>query len=241
MPGDFEKAMVRVENASKTFVMHLQGGTRLPAVAHARFTAVRGECLVLAGPSGIGKSSLLKMIYGNYRCDSGAIHVHHQGRYIDVAQASARMILRLRLETVGYVSQFLRVMPRVSAFDVVCASAKAQGMNDALARTETAELLDRLHLPKRLWNLPPATFSGGEQQRINIARGFISDHPVLLLDEPTASLDAANCAVVVELIAEKKRAGVAMIGVFHDHEMREKIADRVIDVSQFSAREENCG
>ena len=103
---------------------------------------------------------------------------------------------RVRRDTIGYVSQFLRTVPRVSALDVVAEPLVARGVDRDAARDRARELLARLNLPERLWALPPATFSGGEQQRVNIARGFITDHPILLLDEPTASLDANNREVV---------------------------------------------
>jgi alpha-D-ribose 1-methylphosphonate 5-triphosphate synthase subunit PhnL len=134
------------------------------------------------------------------------------------------------------VSQFLRTVPRVSALDVVAEPLVALGTSRDEARATASTMLARLNLPERLWSLPSATFSGGEQQRVNIARGFITHHPVLLLDEPTASLDATNRAVVVGLIAEKKAAGVAMLGIFHDDDVRAEVADRVVDVTQFAAR-----
>ena len=163
-----------------------------------------GECVVLAGPSGAGKSSILKMIFGSYRCDRGQILVR-RGRSASTSRgASARHILALRKDTVGYVSQFLRAVPRVPTLDVVAEPLVARGVARDAARKKAAELLRRLNIPGPLWGLPPATFSGGEQQRVNIARGFLPDFPVLLLDEPTASLDAANSEVVMQLIAEKQ-------------------------------------
>ena len=191
--------------------------------------------MALAGPSGVGKSSVLKMIFGNYRCDAGEILVRHDGERIDVARADPRRILALRRTTLGYVSQFLRAVPRVAAVDVVAEPLIANGVARADAREQAGSLLRSLNIPERLWALPPSTFSGGEQQRVNIARGFISDLPILLLDEPTASLDGANRAVVVDLIAEKKRAGVAIVAIAHDDEIRHLIADRIIDVTAFAA------
>lgn len=222
-----------LQGVSKTFVMHLQGGARLPVVAGVSFVVEPGECVVLGGPSGAGKSSILKMIYGNYRCDAGAIRVADGAETVDVAEAEPRRIVRLRRDRLGYVSQFLRAIPRVSAFDLVAAAAREQGVADDDARARAADLLRRLNVPDRLWGLPPATFSGGEQQRVNIARGFVGDHGVLLLDEPTASLDAANRAAVVDLIAEKKRRGVALLGIFHDEDVRDRVADRIVDVTAF--------
>ena len=227
--------MIEIANAEKTFIMHLQGGVELPVVRGVSFQVRRGECVVLSGPSGAGKSSILKMIFGNYRCDGGRIGIHHEGAQIDVARAEPRQILSVRRATIGYVSQFLRAVPRVPTIDVVAEPLIATGVARAEARQRAASLLKVLNIPERLWALPPSTFSGGEQQRVNIAHGFISEYPILLLDEPTASLDAVNRAVVVDLIDEKKRAGVAMVAIVHDDEIRNLIADRVIDVTSFAA------
>ena len=228
-------AMIEIKNAEKTFTMHLQGGVRLPVVSGVSFDVNAGECVVLAGPSGAGKSSILKMIFGNYRCDGGRIGIRHQGALLDLARAEPREILAVRRATIGYVTQFLRAVPRVPTIDVVAEPLLADGISREQAREQAAELLRRVNIPERLWSLPPSTFSGGEQQRVNIARGFISDHPVLLLDEPTASLDAKNREIVVELIAAKKRAGVAIVAIVHDDEVRQAIADRIVDVTNFAA------
>jgi alpha-D-ribose 1-methylphosphonate 5-triphosphate synthase subunit PhnL len=225
-----------VSEVFKSFTMHLRDGIRLPVVADVSFSVAAGECVVLGGPSGIGKSSLLKMIYGNYAVDSGQILISHRERIVDLAAADPRTVLDVRRRTMGYVSQFLRTVPRVAAIDVVAEPLVARGEEAGTARERAATLLSRLNLPRELWQLPPATFSGGEQQRVNIARGFITDHAILLLDEPTASLDATNRAVVVGMIEEKKKAGVGLLGIFHDEEVREAVADRILDVSQFSPR-----
>jgi alpha-D-ribose 1-methylphosphonate 5-triphosphate synthase subunit PhnL len=227
--------MIEIADAQKTFTMHLQGGVRLPVVRGVNFEVHPGECVVLSGPSGAGKSSILKMIFGNYRCDGGRIGIRHRGSVIDLANAEPREVLSVRRETIGYVSQFLRAVPRVPTIDVVAEPLTATGVPRESARERAGRLLHRLNIPDRLWTLPPSTFSGGEQQRVNIARGFISDHPVLLLDEPTASLDAANRKVVVNLIDEKKRAGVAIVAIVHDDEIRTQIADRIVDVTGFAA------
>jgi alpha-D-ribose 1-methylphosphonate 5-triphosphate synthase subunit PhnL len=227
--------MIEIADANKTFTMHLQGGVELPVVRGVSFQVKAGECVVLSGPSGAGKSSILKMIFGNYRCDGGRIAIRHEGEAIDIASAEPRQILAVRRATIGYVSQFLRAVPRVATIDVVAEPLIANGAPRADARKQAGALLGVLNIPERLWGLPPSTFSGGEQQRVNIARGFISDLPILLLDEPTASLDAVNRAVVVDLIDEKKRAGVAMVAIVHDDEIRNLIADRVIDVTSFAA------
>ncbi len=227
-----------LNEVGKTFTMHLQDGLRLPVVANVSFSVEAGECVVLGGPSGAGKSSILKMIYGNYTCDKGDILVTAGGNsdIVNIADAAPRRILALRKTTIGYVSQFLKVIPRVPALAVVAEPLMAQGAGEEEALERARVLLSRLNVPERLWSLPPATFSGGEQQRVNIARGFIAHYPLLLLDEPTASLDDANRSVVVELVAEKKQAGVAMLGILHDGEARARIADRVLDVSAFAAK-----
>jgi alpha-D-ribose 1-methylphosphonate 5-triphosphate synthase subunit PhnL len=228
-------SMIEIANAEKTFTMHLQGGVKLPVVCGVSFYVNAGECVVLAGPSGAGKSSILKMMFGNYRCDGGQIGIRHRGNVIDLAKAEPREILSVRRDTIGYVSQFLRAVPRVPTLDVVAEPLVMTGTSRAEAREEAGKLLRCLNIPERLWMLPPSTFSGGEQQRVNIARGFICELPILLLDEPTASLDAANRDVVVHLIDEKKRAGVALVAIVHDDEIRHLIADRVIDVTSFAA------
>jgi alpha-D-ribose 1-methylphosphonate 5-triphosphate synthase subunit PhnL len=224
-----------VSDVAKSFTMHLRDGIKLPVVAGVSFSIRAGECAVLGGPSGAGKSSILKMLYGNYAVDEGQIIVQHEGGLIDLATASPRTVLSVRRQTIGYVSQFLRTVPRVSALDVVAEPLVERGEEREVARTKARSLLAQLTLPEKLWALPPATFSGGEQQRVNIARGFITEHPVLLLDEPTASLDAKNRDVVVALIAAKKAAGVALLGIFHDLDVRDAVADRIIDVTSFAA------
>ena len=225
-----------VSEVFKSFTMHLRDGIRLPVVNDVNFSVASGECVVLGGPSGIGKSSILKMLYGNYAVDAGQILVAHRDRIVNIASADPRTVLDVRRHTLGYVSQFLRTVPRVCALDVVAEPLLARGVPAAQAREEAAVLLSQLNLPRELWGLPPATFSGGEQQRVNIARGFITDHGILLLDEPTASLDARNRRVVIEMIARKKEKGVALLGIFHDEEVREAVSDRILDVTEFSPR-----
>ena len=227
--------LLDIRDLGKTFTMHLQGGLLIPVVSGVSLTVAAGECVVLGGPSGAGKSSILKMIYGNYRADSGAIAVVAGDETVYVASAAPRRVLALRRTTIGYVSQFLRVIPRVPALAVVAEAATAFGIDRDEADRRARDLLTLLNVPERLWSLPPATFSGGEQQRVNIARGFIADHPILLLDEPTASLDARNRAAVVELIETKKRTGTAIVGIFHDDDVRERVASRIVDVTRFAA------
>jgi alpha-D-ribose 1-methylphosphonate 5-triphosphate synthase subunit PhnL len=215
-----------VRGLRKSFTLHLQGGVTIPVLDGLDLDLRPGECLVPVGPSGAGKSTLLKLLYGSYRALAGSIRILHDGRMVELVGAEPRLLLEVRRRTLGYVSQFLRVIPRVPALDVVAEPLVAAGAARAEARDRAAELLTRLNIPERLWQLPPATFSGGEQQRINVARGLAHPYPVLLLDEPTASLDAANREAVVGLITEARARGAALLGIFHDAEVRDAVATR---------------
>jgi alpha-D-ribose 1-methylphosphonate 5-triphosphate synthase subunit PhnL len=226
-----------VENLDKAFTLHLHGGTRLPVVSNVAFTVARGECVVLGGPSGVGKSSILKIVFGNYLAEGGCIWLADGSRFLDIARATPGEIVDARRRIMGYVSQFLRVIPRVPTLEIVAAAARDAGLEAGAARPRAAGLLSRLNLPERLWPLPPATFSGGEQQRVNIARGFAGEHRLLILDEPTASLDAANREAVIGLIVERRARGAGFLAIFHDGDVRARVADRVIDVSIFSSQE----
>lgn len=226
--------MIRVSQLSKNFTLHNQGGAVLPVMRGADLTVNPGECVGLIGASGAGKSTLMRMIWGNYLAASGSIMVGD----LDVVQAEPRQIIALRRGTLGYVSQFLRVVPRVPTLDVVAEPLLVLGTPQDQARARAADLLSRLNIPERLWSLSPTTFSGGEQQRVNIARGFAHPYPALLLDEPTASLDAANRAVVLSLIQEAKARGAAILGIFHDEGARAQVCDRFVDVGSFTPRAE---
>ncbi|MCL6416002.1 phosphonate C-P lyase system protein PhnL [Aestuariirhabdus sp. Z084] len=226
-----QKAAIRVEGLTKIFTLHNQGGIRLPVFEGVDFTANSGECTVLFGESGSGKSTLLRSLYANYLPTGGRIYVRHRGEMVALTEASSQTLLQIRHETIGYVSQFLRVIPRVSTLDVVSEPLRVRGIETEQAHARAGELLQRLHIPERLWSLPPGTFSGGEQQRVNIARGFINDYPILLLDEPTASLDHNNAAIVVELIRQARDRGTAIVGIFHDAEVREQVADSLFHVN----------
>lgn len=218
---------LRVENLSKTFVLHHQNSIRLPVLSDASLEVNAGECVVLHGHSGSGKSTLLRSLYANYLPDEGSIWVQHQGEWLDMVQAPARQILAVRRKTIGWVSQFLRVIPRISALDVVMQPMLELGYERQACEQKAAALLTHLNVPQRLWHLAPSTFSGGEQQRVNIARGFVVDYPILLLDEPTASLDTTNSAAVVSLIDQAKARGTAIVGIFHDEAVRDHVADRL--------------
>jgi phosphonate C-P lyase system protein PhnL len=219
--------MIRVEHLSKTFVLHHQNGINLPVLYNASLTVEAGECVVLHGHSGSGKSTLLRSLYANYLPDTGHIHIKHGDEWVDLVTAPARKVLEVRKSTIGWVSQFLRVIPRISALDVVMQPLLDLGVSREECYAKAARLLTRLNVPERLWHLAPSTFSGGEQQRVNIARGFIVDYPILLLDEPTASLDEKNSAAVVELIDEAKARCAAIVGIFHDEAVRNRVADRL--------------
>jgi alpha-D-ribose 1-methylphosphonate 5-triphosphate synthase subunit PhnL len=223
--------MLKAEALGKSFTLHLQGGVTLPVLRGLDLSVAAGECVALAGPSGAGKSTLMRCLYGNYGAEAGRILVRHHGAAVDMTTADPRLTRAIRRDTLGYVSQFLRVIPRVPAVEIVAEPLIARGVAREAALAQAAALLTRLNLPARLHHLPPATFSGGEQQRINLARGFAPAYPVLLLDEPTASLDAANREVVIGLIAEAKARGAAIVGIFHDAEVRDRVADRLFDVT----------
>lgn len=218
---------LRVDNLSKTFVLHNQHGAELPVLQNASLEVSAGECVVLHGHSGSGKSTLLRSLYANYLPDSGHIWVRHQQEWIDLVSAPARQILALRRETIGWVSQFLRVIPRITTLEVVMQPLLERGTDRQESEERAKSLLSRLNVPSRLWALAPSTFSGGEQQRVNIARGFIADYPLLLLDEPTASLDSTNSAAVVNLIEQARDRGAAIVGIFHDNAVRDRIANRL--------------
>jgi alpha-D-ribose 1-methylphosphonate 5-triphosphate synthase subunit PhnL len=232
---DAPDLLIRVHGLAKSFTLHTQGGTRIAALGGVDLAVRAGECVALAGPSGAGKSTLLRCLTGNYRIETGSVRVRHGGRggpWVELAEAAPRTLLALRRDTVGYVSQFLRVIPRVPALELVVEPALAAGATRAEAEMRAKRLLERLNLPERLWGLAPATFSGGEQQRVNIARAFAHPYPILLLDEPTASLDAENRAAVLKLVDEARAAGAACIGIFHDAETRAAHCTREVSLAE---------
>lgn len=222
--------MIELKDVSKTFTLHNQGSAVIEVVRNVSFAVAKGECVALTGASGAGKSTLMRMIYGNYLTQSGEIRIGD----LNIVQAAPREVIALRRDVLGYVSQFLRVVPRVPTIDVVADPLRAVGVSADAAAERAKALLTRVNIPERLWSLSPTTFSGGEQQRVNIARGFAHYYPAMLLDEPTASLDAANREVVMALINEAKTRGTAIIGIFHDEATRAKVCDREIDVSGFT-------
>ncbi len=222
--------MIQVTDLSKTFTLHNQGGAVIEVLRDASFSVAPGECVGLIGASGTGKSTLMRLIWGNYLAASGSIQVGD----LDITRAAPRQIIALRRTTLGYVSQFLRVVPRVPTVDVVADPLLVLGVPEEQARTRAMQLLKQLNIPERLWGLSPTTFSGGEQQRVNIARGFVHDYPVLLLDEPTAALDPVNREVVLTLIEAAMARGAAIVGIFHDQGARDRVCNRLIDLSDFA-------
>jgi len=226
--------MLQMNKLSKQFLLHLQNSTALTVLQNFNLTLSPGECVRLSGPSGMGKSTILKLAYGNYRASAGEILVRDtDGQYIDMTQASARAVLHLRAHSMGYVSQFLRVIPRVAAIDIVAEPLLENGLDlvsREQAREQAAHWLTRLRIPEALWQLPPATFSGGEQQRINLARSFIKPRPLLLLDEPTASLDPVNTQTVIEMIIQARAQGVAILGIFHDDTVAQQVVSRTVSM-----------
>lgn len=223
-------AMLKIEKLCKEFTLHQQGGVRIAVLDNVSLEVGRGEAVAVTGPSGRGKSSLLKIIYGSYRATSGSIRVFHDGAWVEAVQAEPREMIVIRQQTIGYVTQFLRVIPRVPALDIVAEPLIERGIASNAAEERAKDLLSRLNIPENLWQLSPMTFSGGEQQRVNIARGFAAHHPVLLLDEPTASLDEENRNLVLSLIGEARAAGSAIVAVFHDEHERRAACDREVSL-----------
>ena len=222
--------MIQLRSVSKKFKLFNQQNAIISVIENANLNISPGECVALVGASGSGKSTLMRMIYGNYLATSGSILVDG----IDLTTAEPREILEVRKRKLGYVSQFLRVVPRVPTLKVVAEPLLSIGKPETESLEMAEELLEELNIPKKLWQLSPTTFSGGEQQRVNIARGFAYEFPALLLDEPTASLDKENRDIVISLINRAKNKGTAIVGIFHDQQARELICDREIDVKKFT-------
>jgi alpha-D-ribose 1-methylphosphonate 5-triphosphate synthase subunit PhnL len=225
-PAPADALRLRASSLDKVFVLHHQHGAQLPVFAGLHLQVAAGECVALTGPSGCGKSTLMRCLYGNYAPSSGQVEVLHQGQWLDLHRAAPRQVIAARCHSLGHVTQFLRAIPRVPTLDLVAEPLCRLGVDETRAREQAQALLDRLNVPQRLWSLPPATFSGGEQQRVNVARGFIAAQPVLLLDEPTASLDERNRQVVVDLILQARARGAALVGIFHDAEVRQAVSTR---------------
>ncbi len=221
--------ILQIYGLEKSFYLHAQN-KRLRAVSDCSFTVHAGSITALTGPSGAGKSSILKCIYRSYRPSAGELVFNLPEGKCDLAQASDHEVLAIRRQHLGFVTQFLHCLPRKSAVDVVAEPLKLLGESLAGARDQARELLAALGVTESLWNLPPATFSGGEKQRVNIARGFIRKSRLLLLDEPTASLDAVSAQRVVALIQRAQHAGTAIIGIWHDLSMVDHLVDHKVHI-----------
>lgn len=227
--------MIRLEvkDLHKTFNVHTQGGIEVKGFEKINFEVKQGEFLSLFGPSGAGKSSILKTLFRTYTTTKGNIVFHRDnGSSIDVASATESTILDLRKSEIGYVSQFLQILPRISAVDVVSQQLIFKGESEKSSREKAKEMLSYLSIREELFDLSPLTFSGGEQQRVNIAKGIIAPKSLLLLDEPTASLDKTNTFKVIDKLEALKKDGVAMVGIFHDLEAMNKISDRIYELKR---------
>ena len=227
--------MIRLEvkDLNKTFKVHTRGSIEVKGFENINLTVKNGEFLSLFGPSGAGKSSILKTLYRTYTTTSGSIIFTRDDRSnIDISNASESEILNLRKSEIGYVSQFLQILPRVSAVDVVSEQLIFKGESEIASREKAKDLLSYLSIREELFDLSPLTFSGGEQQRVNIAKGIIAPKSLLLLDEPTASLDKTNTMKVVEKLKDLKKQGVAMVGIFHDLEAMKIISDRIYELER---------
>lgn len=219
---------LKVENLSKEFTVHMLGGTRLRAIEDASFAVARGEFLGVVGRSGSGKSSLLRCVYRRYLPTAGSILYDSSDGIVDLVEADDRTVLSLREAEIGYVSQFLRAIPRTPARDVVAEPLVGRGVDASEARERATAVMNSVGLPDRLKDSYPVTMSGGEQQRVNLSRALVARPSLLLLDEPTSALDPETRALAVGAIRRLKDGGTSMIGIFHEYETLEALADRVL-------------
>lgn len=217
-----------VESLSKHFTLHMLGGRRLQALRDVNFSVARGEFLGVVGRSGSGKSSLLRCLYRRYLPSAGSVRYAGEGGTVDLASADDRAVLDLRDRELGYVSQFLQAIPRTPARDVVAGPLVNRGTELEPARERAARVMESLGLPADLQETYPATMSGGERQRVNLARALVSRPRMLLLDEPTSALDPETRALAVTAIGELKDSGTTMVGIFHDADTLQALADRVL-------------
>ncbi|GGA45584.1 phosphonate C-P lyase system protein PhnL [Okeania sp. KiyG1] len=220
--------LLKAEALEKSFTLHNQGGVKLSVLKNLSLSLTPGECIALSGKSGSGKSTFMRCLYGNYRVDKGSVFIKHKSTWVDIPKLAPHQILEVRKNTIGYVSQFLRVIPRVPALEVAAEPLLELGIEPKVAYQKVAELFEILNLPKRLWHLSPTTFSGGEKQRVNLARSLTVDYPILLLDEPTSALDSVNRQVVIELLEKRLVNGCGLIGIFHDEEVKRRLCTREI-------------
>jgi alpha-D-ribose 1-methylphosphonate 5-triphosphate synthase subunit PhnL len=220
--------LLAVEGLEKRFRMHAIDGREVVGLEDVSFTVDPGEFLAVVGSSGSGKSTLLKCVYRTYAPTAGRIRYCGPGGTVDLASCPDRTVLDHRGDGLGYASQFLDEIPRVPAVDVVARPLRAAGTPTEAARDRARALLERLEVPESLWDAYPATFSGGERQRVNLARAVAPRPRLLLLDEPTSALDPGTRAAAVDLLREYLDDGTTVVGVFHDAEVIEALADRVL-------------
>ncbi|ERT09605.1 phosphonate C-P lyase system protein PhnL [Lyngbya aestuarii BL J] len=221
-----DSILLKAENLSKGFTLHNQGSVSLSVLKEVSLQVKQGEGVALSGKSGSGKSTFMRLLYGNYRVDSGSIWIKHHQNWVDLTRLEPHELLEVRQTTIGYVSQFLRVIPRVPALEIAVEPLLELGENIDTAYEKVQQLFIHLNLPERLWSLSPTTFSGGEKQRVNIARALSVDYPILLLDEPTSALDESNSQAVIQLLQERQAKGSALIGIFHDEGVRNQLCLR---------------
>ncbi len=222
---------IEIKNISKMFTVHTRGGLQVHGYEDISFDVNQGEFVSLYGPSGMGKSSVLKAIYRTYTTTSGDILFYkNENESLNIATANESDILELRKNHLGYVSQFLQVLPRISAVDIVAQPLIEKGESQEVSKEKAKHMLDYFNIKEELFDISPLTFSGGEQQRVNIAKGIIAPKSVLLLDEPTASLDKINTQKVIDKLIDIKKEGISMIGIFHDLECMKKISDKIYDM-----------
>ena len=221
--------ILKAETVQKSFTLHNQGGIKLSVLKNVSLSLKPGECIALSGKSGSGKSTFMRCLYGNYRVNQGSVWIKHKSSWVDMTKLAPHEILEVRKMTIGYVSQFLRVIPRVPALEVAAEPLLELGIKPEIAYKKVEELFEILNLPKRLWYISPTTFSGGEKQRVNLARALAVDYPILLLDEPTSALDNVNRQIVIELLEKRLVNGCGLIGIFHDEEVRLRLSTRELN------------
>ncbi|MDI3477710.1 MAG: alpha-D-ribose 1-methylphosphonate 5-triphosphate synthase subunit PhnL [Epulopiscium sp.] len=220
------KEIIKIENLSKFFELH-NLGKYIKACQNISFTLHEGEFIGITGKSGSGKSTILKCIYRTYLPKGGCIWYRSKlYGVINLAKASDRQIIHLRKKEIGYVSQFLNVMPRTTAREIVQKAVLDIGYDIDYAKEEAENMLSHFELDQELWDTYPNTFSGGEKLRLNIASAMVKKPRLLLLDEPTASLDNESKKLVKVLLEKLKAKGTSMIGIFHDLEFMEGVCDR---------------
>lgn len=220
--------VLSVHGLSKTFEMHVLGDTQVVGLDDVSFDVREGEFLAIVGESGSGKSSLLKCLYRTYDPSSGEVVYHGPDGDVDLASCSDRAVIALRGDAIGYTSQFLDEIPRVPAVDVVARPLVEQGADRADARSTARDLLSALSVPEALWQAYPATFSGGERQRVNLAQALAPKPDLLLLDEPTSALDPETRRAAIDLLSSYLGSETTVVGVFHDTDVVEAVADRVL-------------